>query len=75
LQSERFQVSGLCEYGIETSGFIKDRTFLEEYDLLGYLADRLAAGILLGLLFDDEDGNYVFLRNVRLSPNYRAYSS
>jgi hypothetical protein len=33
---------------------------------------RISDGFVLGLLFDPEDGDSIFLRNVRLSPNYMA---
>jgi hypothetical protein len=32
------------------------------------------AGFLLGLLFDPEDGDVIFLRNVWLCLNYTAYN-
>jgi hypothetical protein len=35
----------------------------------------LIASFLLGLLLDPEDGGNILLRNVRLSPKYRASQS
>jgi hypothetical protein len=35
-------------------------------------ANKLSAGFLLDFLFDPEVGEYMFLRNVDLSPNYMA---
>jgi hypothetical protein len=35
-------------------------------------SETASGGFLLGLLFDPEDGSYMLLRNVRLSPKYTA---
>jgi hypothetical protein len=38
----------------------------------GPCRNPLLTGFLLGLVFDPEDGGYMFLQNIRLSPDYTA---